>query len=347
MEKTPKCHLQERTHLKAKMLLCKETSTNKKVLPKPTRRAQSSKDHQPGITVLVDHLTTTVSSATTWSHPLWCNNRRRSLLQLALLSKKWTIFLKMLRRISSTATSWSTTSTSAYKSTRRSWRCTRRGSAESKTPSSQESSRSMMWKRLRLKLEFSSQSFNMWTHTNIKSQEWNASQTSLMTILSSQATAKRKRSAQETATTIATPPNTNFIFMISSVKKKMKLATSSKKCAVRNKISVTCHNQSHKWRWPQPSKQPWWPCKVVTHSSRTFSWCTTILKFFQTVKWSQAIINRWSWFRMLMHPKLTDSSKLNNNPWCNNKCQPHRKSSLLRLPRRTPNQCKIPNANPK
>ena len=127
----------------------------------------------------------------------------------------------------------------------------------------------------------------------------------------------------------------------------MKLATSSKPGSTRNKIRESSNNQSHKWRWPRPSKQLCAPCKAVTHSSRTFSWCITILKFFQTAKWSQAITNKWSWFRMLKQPQLTDSSKLNNNQWCSHKCQLHRKSKLIWSPRRTSNQCKITKANSK
>ena len=124
----------------------------------------------------------------------------------------------------------------------------------------------------------------------------------------------------------------------------MKLASKSKPSLISNKIRESCHNQSHKWRWLPNSKQLWSPCKAMTHSSRTFSWCITILKFFQTAKWCKAITNKWSWFRMLKQPKLTDSSNNNNNQWCSHKCQLIKSSQLIWSPNRTSNQCKITKA---
>lgn len=349
MENLTWLHHQEEAPHTPKILQSRETSSVKKVRSQRRRRAHRSKDHQPERTAPVDHLTTTASCATAWSNPLCPNNKRRPLPQpqpLAQLLSKAMIFLKTPRIRSPTATSWSTTPTSACKSTKRSWQCTRRGSAESKRPSFQEPSRSLTSRKLRLKLESSSLNFNTWTPTRTESQEWNASPISPTTILFSPPGPKRMRSLPETATTIVTPLNMSSTFMTWLVKKRTKLATMIKLLSTSNKIRVSYLHQSHKWQWLPPSKQQCLPCKVVTHSSRTSFWCITTHRFFQTGKWSQAITNRSSWFKMLSQLKLTDSSKLNSNQWWRHKCQQHRRSSQLKLLKR-PRQCKIPRPSPR
>jgi len=344
MEKMLSLHHQQEAPHKPRILQSRETSSVKKLRSQRRRRAQRNKDHRPETTVPVDRLITTASCATAWS-PLLCSSSKRRLLPqphpLAHLSSKLRISRKRPRNRSLTATSWFTTPTSACKSTKRSWLCTRRGSVESKRLSFQEPSRSLTWNKLRLKLESSSLNFNTWTPTRTKSQGWNASPISLTTILFSAPAAKTKRNLPETATTIATPLNMSSTFMMGLVTKRTKPVSLNKLLSTSNKIRVSYLHQSHKWQWLPPSKQPWLLCKAVTHSSRTFCWCITTHRFFQTGKWSQAITNKWSWFKMLSKLQLTDSSKLNSNQWCRPRCQHHRRSNQLRLQQR-PRQCKIP-----
>lgn len=101
---------------------------------------------------------------------------------------------------------------------------------------------------------------------------------------------------------------------------------------------MRCQHLCNQWLLTLPSKLLWWHSKELTHSSKTSYWCIITHKFFQMVKWSQDIINRSFWSKMLSQSRSMDSIQLQHIQF-NNKCQ--HVTDQMKLSRMKMSKCKI------